>query len=390
MKMFYARLTMAMLFAMALYFMTPPTPSSATVDSGQVPLLDDGSTIRVPVKMFGGTLYFIVDTGSALSLLDSDYLDKLGPSIRNLSAGTGISSGNAISVYACPELYVGSVHGRLEEIGCESLKTFQYITGEKCDGVLGMDFLKAYAVTIDFDSHTLSLSDRVTDAGKNHAQSVPFFDIAKNIVGVQTKLNSVHAANLIVDTGDSRSISLNRVDWEDAFQKDSGTKIHNVMAVALNSKPTQVSTARLNQLEVGSSKYTNLLCVLIPNPKQPSGLGLRFLRQHFVILDFPDHVLYLRHREHYDAPDDPDMSGLHLLRRDGTTTVYAVDEQSPAALAGVKAGDIIRTVDGQDIAQMAMEELRHRLRSADGASVRGTVERDGEIQDFKMLLKKPL
>jgi len=392
MRKFYARSTTMMSLAIAVYLLTPALParSDDVGASNHVPLLDDGPTIRVPVRMFDETLYFIVDTGSAVSLLDATYRNKLGSSVRDFSVGTGISSANPIAVYRCPDFYVGGSHGHLEEIGCENLKTFQYVTGVQCDGVLGMDFLHAYAVTIDFDNRTLSLSDRVSDSDKNHAEAVPLLDVSKNIVGVQSTLNSIHRAKVIIDTGDSRSISLNRHDWDDALPEASGAKLHNVLVVALHSKPTQILSARLDQLEVGSQKYKNLLCFLLPNSKQPSGLGLRFLRQHFAILDFPRHVVYLRQREHYDAPDDPDMSGLHLMRRDGATSVYAVDDQSPAVIAGIKAGDVIRSVNGTDVDRMTMEEVRHSFQSADGASVHGVAERDGQVQTFELILKKPL
>ena len=49
----------------------------------------------------------------------------------------------------------------------------------------------------------------------------------------------------------------------------------------------------------------------------------------------------------------------------------------PAAASGLQAGDIVRTVDGQDIAQKRLDRVIEMLRGEEGASVRVEVERNG-------------
>jgi hypothetical protein len=50
-----------------------------------------------------------------------------------------------------------------------------------------------------------------------------------------------------------------------------------------------------------------------------------------VTLDFPNRTLYLARGGHFSDADEPDMSGLHLIREGDKTLVYSVDAGSPAA-----------------------------------------------------------
>src|SRR5262249_25174674 len=68
--------------------------------------------------------------------------------------------------------------------------------------------------------------------------------------------------------------------------------------------------------------------------------------------------------------------------------VTSVDEDSPAAKSGMKAGDVIMKFDGRAIEDA--EDLRKEVRDAEsGADVTVTVERDGRPVDLKVKLQSP-
>jgi S1-C subfamily serine protease len=65
-----------------------------------------------------------------------------------------------------------------------------------------------------------------------------------------------------------------------------------------------------------------------------------------------------------------------------------VDENGPAAKAGLKAGDVIVKFDGQPIADA--DDLRDRIRRAEGGKdVSITVQREGRAVDLKAKLAPP-
>ncbi|MCW3109008.1 MAG: hypothetical protein JWQ09_3514 [Segetibacter sp.] len=70
-------------------------------------------------------------------------------------------------------------------------------------------------------------------------------------------------------------------------------------------------------------------------------------------------------------------------------TVKDVDEDSPAAKAGIKEGDVITQVNGKDVA--GVDELRTAIKDLkEGETVRFSFKRDGKIQTAEIKIPKRL
>ena len=67
--------------------------------------------------------------------------------------------------------------------------------------------------------------------------------------------------------------------------------------------------------------------------------------------------------QHFRDADEADMSGLHLLCDREQTFVHSVDEGSPAALAGVKAGDVLMELNGERTSAKRMSDIRRQLKA---------------------------
>ena len=65
-----------------------------------------------------------------------------------------------------------------------------------------------------------------------------------------------------------------------------------------------------------------------------------------------------------------------------TTTIDSVTQESPAAKAGLQAGDEITAIDGQQIREWT--DVSSAIGSAQGSPIEMTVERDGKIRDFEV------
>jgi C-terminal processing protease CtpA/Prc len=84
------------------------------------------------------------------------------------------------------------------------------------------------------------------------------------------------------------------------------------------------------------------------------------------------------------------MSGMHLEWTTGAIKVRNVDEGTPAAAAGVKAGDVVLQLNELKAGKCEIEDLRDELCSGDGNQVRLRFRRDGEIRDVEFRLKRSL
>ena len=106
-------------------------------------------------------------------------------------------------------------------------------------------------------------------------------------------------------------------------------------------------------------------------------LGTDFLRQFEVTLDLAHNRLFLKK----DSGFKPDpyrytTIGIQFANDpNGDHVVMSVWKDSPAEEAGMKAGDRIKTVNGQSARDLSLEQLGNQLHGPEGTPVRLIVER---------------
>lgn len=91
--------------------------------------------------------------------------------------------------------------------------------------------------------------------------------------------------------------------------------------------------------------------------------------------------------EEYEALLHGDVGagiGIEMGLRDGYVRVIRTLPDNPAGKAGVKAGDIIYKVNGEEVYNESTETIANKLRGAAGTEVELTVVRDGEEKSFKL------
>ncbi len=71
----------------------------------------------------------------------------------------------------------------------------------------------------------------------------------------------------------------------------------------------------------------------------------------------------------------------------GVIVYYPIPE-SPAEKAGIKAGDIIKKVDGKEFGYEQFNEIADFIKGQEGTKVKLTIERDGEQMDFEITREK--
>jgi PDZ domain/Aspartyl protease len=362
---------------------------TAAEQTARLPLLDEDAMIRVPVTLFGETHYFTVDTGSPVSIIDASYRARLVAPLELGSPDISMFETDTPALYRCPDLSVGGIRADLQEVGCVDLGMMKRITGEQCDGILGMDFLQNYVVSMDFDKQTLTIGGRVPEDATKGAARIPLTRMANNRVGVPAVLNKTLSLVLLIDSANTSSVCLSKANWNKLGNPQARTQR---LLVAMIENPVSESLRlRLCEMQVASDVYPDLLCLLWPREDAISDLlGLAFLRRHVATIDFPNKILYLRPGQHFRDADETDMSGLHLLRDGERTFVHSVDEGSPAAVAGMKAGDVLVRLNGESISAKRMRDIRQQLKAKDGAEATLELRRNEHSLKVVFQLKKVL
>lgn len=100
-------------------------------------------------------------------------------------------------------------------------------------------------------------------------------------------------------------------------------------------------------------------------------LGYSFLKHYRIALDFPRGLLWLdaSRGEVEDRLEEYSHPGLQLENVAGEVRVFAVAEGSPAALAGIRAGDELVELDGESVATLEVVTVARKLEGAPGTTL---------------------
>lgn len=79
-----------------------------------------------------------------------------------------------------------------------------------------------------------------------------------------------------------------------------------------------------------------------------------------------------------------------LMAQDQATKEISIEEvykESPAEKAGMKAGDILLTIDGRNVTEMELSDVADLVKGEEGTSVSISVKRDGESIEMEVVRK---
>ena len=377
---------LALVLSLSYGQMVAQDASKASAAS-QVSLDDEETAVLIPVTLYQKKVFFAVDTGSDLTLLDVKYRERLGLPVDGVNVSTAFSDLPMV-VYSPPELTVGDQSLRPERVGCLDLNFLQKVVGKTFDGVLGMDLLKHYVVPFDPAKAIFSLSSKVSKSTKKHATAIPLTTGgSQEHFQLQARINNSVPVNLRIDSGNNGFLSLNQADWNRVFP-DEKSRVREFLSVGADARPQMSKNARVQTITIGTNVYTNVIAKLLSNPGLSSQLGYGFLKQHVSTLDFSNQVFYLTPSSHFGELDERSMSGLALIRADSKIMVYSVMQDSPAFEAGIRAGQELVSINGNETASLSLKSIRQILRQKAGSQVVIKVRQGDQTEEIKLRLRE--
>ncbi len=330
----------------------------------------------VTLDLPGQQLRLLLNTGVPRTVIDARFRALLG-SQKNLQSPT-----RGYTLHEHPRGDIGGIELGLAEVACVDLG--ELVAGEGVDGFLGMDFLRRHCIDFNWDEGTLAISQTPPELTSGRCIRVDLTYNAEAVPQALAKING-HSFHFAVDTGWIGPLTLSPQDEHAAFPQGAA---RSVSEFGMTSRGIlQSRMTRAAELELGGVRSRDVLCSVQLPPQTSTKLGSYFLRQYRTVFDFPHDRLLLVRRPRV-APAEADMSGIHLLRRRGKTLVYAVDDDSPAAAAGVVGGDQIVGVDDEAVANLTPAQLRELLRSGDGERLALKLIHEGSERSIELTLRK--
>jgi len=253
------------------------------------------------------------------------------------------------------------------------------------DCVFGVALLRQFVVEFEHMTPRLILRDRVSYAPPPGTEAIPLqFLTNPNVAFVDIELTladgSTQPLHVVPDTGTAFYGAL--VVGSAVARLTSKTPTAPVILYS-DARATLLA-ARPAAVRAGPFAVQNLVVAVIEGGLSTTGeisngtLGSGFFRRFTVGFDFEGRKMYLKPNERIAQPHSFDASGVAFIRRDGRHVVYGVIPNTPAADAGLRAGDVLISIDARSASDLTTVQLRNQL-SEDGATRRLVFERAGAV-----------
>ena len=358
-----------------------PVDRSLVLQEFDIPT--DGDALLVPVQIGDRKCRFIVDTGCSRTEFDTALRSSLGPPLM-----TGLMANSAGSVdrelFAFPPVFLGRMSVASDElVACVPMNELSTVVGQRIDGMVGMDVLCQYVVSLDFDRGKLAI---LKEAARQHGIRVPFRD--PRTPTIDAKLPGLSPTRLLIDTGcialKSGSIfaaSLSRLERQANFTVVGYSRVLTASGQGL------VRKGRISKCSIAGFDFADT--IWSEHKGHIAGyVSLYFLTQFNVTFDFPNSVMYLEKSKNFRHADLIDLSGLHFRRIEDQVVIESVDDNSPAERCGIRAGDVIRALGSHDARTARLFVLRKSLCEARGR-IPLVLQRGSQRFERELVLPEP-
>lgn len=341
--------------------------------SVEVPFELASEHIYLDVEINGkGPFKFIFDTG-AVNVLTPEAAQRLGLATSGEITAKGTGGVQSASEAKVESIRIGEVTLRDQQFYVLELPSSD-VTGRKVDGLIGHGWLSVLPTKIDYAGSRITFYP-----AKGYRYAGPASGLPLRLRGTRPQVEAIVdgiPGKFTVDTGSSGSLILFPafVAKNDLMAKyQPKTRVMSAVGVG---GPVYSWVTRAGHLELSGDKIDRPLTYLslaragaATDDKTAGSLGFGVLRRFSITFDYPDGKVYFEPNGSIGSPDSADRSGLRVeTSADGFKVVF-VAEGSPGASAGLKAGDVIRTVDGRPAADIGLQSFRAMLKGEVGTRI---------------------
>jgi len=204
----------------------------------------------------GEPLEFLFDTGASETIIDrhvaAQSLLSKGGQFQISSLGGDVSTQRTkIGRLELGNLILNDVEARLLDLSPQSRQL-----GKSLGGIIGMNVISKYLVTIDYSKPSLVFSDTAAGARPPHAVSVPF--VQSTVPVIKVTLPGRDSVQLLMDTG----AAFNHLSTSVAsrhLNKDALSSGHIVEGTGLDGRSIELGTMVIDPVTIGSDQVRKVL-----------------------------------------------------------------------------------------------------------------------------------
>ncbi|MEH6308918.1 aspartyl protease family protein [Olivibacter sp. CPCC 100613] len=352
-----------------------------------------GGVVVVPALLndFPDTLNFILDTGSGGISLDSTTVVSLGlkptPSATRIRGVAGIKQVSYLynQRLQFPLYTIDSLNFHINDYSFLSS-----VYGIKVDGIIGYSLFSRYIVKVNYDDSLMQICSQGTIRyPKGGFLLKPNI---KSLVVQRALMKDKHQVNarFLHDIGAGVCVMLSREFVEDSTLLAWNRRLWPKEGHGLGGK-IQMDLTVIKELRFGPYKFKHVPTLIFDDvydvtsyPYLGGLIGNDIFRRFNMIYNYQRGDIHLLPNNSFRDRFDYAYSGLDLQLVDGAIEIGGVAKGSPAALAGLKTGDLLLAVNGDF--SMSFSQYKKALQRPK-REVMLLVRRKEELMIFKFKIK---
>jgi len=371
--------------------MPPPDYVFGTGKPVVMPLEPIGTAVLVDVTIDGhGPYRFALDSGSS-DVIDSGLAHELGLPVTGAFRGRGAGERAVdVGLARVAALGVGDLTLRDQLMRVVPLDFDLGGSQPAYRGLIGYEIFDRLIVRLDHELKQLTLTEPAGWAYAGDGKRVPLRFHGR--VPMTDGILDLVPGRFTLDTGQGNSLTLFRPFMEQVgIVNKYPPKFTTVVAVGVGGTVT-AGVARGHLLKLGPVDVSGPVVYLsqqragaFADPTLAGNVGEGVFERFNVTFDYRRREAFFERTPHYD---DGDSLRLLTLKSDpaGGLRVLSVLPGGPAAEAGIKAGDLIEQIEGNEARYMDYWPLRRLFSRPAGSRLRLHVRRDGRTFDAIVVL----
>ena len=333
-------------------------------------LLDNRIFIDVKINS-QGPFRFLLDSGGG-NLVTPEVARELNLKKENSfqTGGVGEQTVEAWNT-TISQIDIGEVRATNQNFVVLSLEDIKDAIGfKRLDGLVGFQLFSSLAAKIDYERNLLTFT-KFSDYSARKGETVIPFQFSGRIPKIDAEIDGFRG-KLKIDTGDRSALTLYApFVKENRLREKYAPKVETITGWGIGG-PVRGQVMRAKKISIAEFNVENTVARL---PIVKSGafmdasvmgsVGTGFLKRFTVTFDYSRQQLIFAKNRNFSAPDEYDRAGMWLSQRANVFEVLDVSANSPAAKAGIKAGDKILAVNNQPSDKLFLPDVRSLLKRAD-------------------------
>ncbi|MBL8069051.1 MAG: PDZ domain-containing protein [Armatimonadetes bacterium] len=276
--------------------------------------------------------------------------------------------------------------------------------GTHCDGIMGLEVIAHRITTIDFQQSKFIFHPDSYDISQFKGQPgkivLKMLPIGNNSIELQAKAPNGKKLNLALDTGNAfysttHKDSLERIGLWKTGVKPNYVKQSFVASGAVDSWDLELENMNIFGHDVPYSVW-NIIDRPASDAEGDGTVGFGFLKNFIITVDMERRLVMLENfTGQVSTPKTGDVGFYAFFDpRSNRMVITRVLPGSPAERAGIKRGDYLVSIEGQEVQAMGFRALLRVLEGEPGSIIHVATSRDGVLNRHELkrepMLNKPI